>query len=141
MNLHHSGVRFAVAATLALLAFANLGAAPLNAPPLPYSPWGQVWFNGVPAPAGVPITAWIGGVQYAHTITVAGGLYALDVLGDDPDSAQKDGGVPGEIVVFRVSQRQPLETGIWASGHAVRLDLTLYDDPNWPRLYFPRLER
>ena len=100
----------------------------LLAPPMPYSPWGTVQINGTPAPDGTPVTAWIGGVQYASCQT-AGGYYTMDVPGDDPDTPTKDGGLPGETVVFKVAGYTASPTGTWASGVSPQLNLSVTIPP------------
>ena len=95
------------------------------APPMPYSPWGTLTIDGVLAPAGVPIAAWIDGVQYALTFTTAGGWYTIDVPGDDPDTPEKDGGWPGDVVVFMIGAVPADQTGEWQSGVSPELHLTV----------------
>ena len=118
-------------AMLLLLYIAVLASAqePTPMPPLvpevPYSPWGAiVTRDGAPAQDGFEVAAWIGGVQYITTTTRNGGWYALDVPGDDPQTATKEGGVPGEVVTFRVQGYTATPTGTWQAG-SFRLDLTV----------------
>jgi len=100
------------------------------APPIPYSPWGTVTINGVRATDWVIVEARIGGVSYATTHTTGGGWYALDVVGDDPDSAAKDGGAPGDTVLFYVAGYLATPSGTWTSGANTRLDLAV-SIPGW----------
>lgn len=100
------------------------------APPIPYSPWGTVTINGTLATDWVIVEARIGGVAYATTHTSGGGWYALDVVGDDPDTPQKDGGMPGDTVLFYVAGYLATPSGTWASGANARLDLSV-SIPGW----------
>jgi hypothetical protein len=116
--------------SLVALALQSRVARPVLAfpPSQPYRAWGTVTINGVPAPDGTEVTAWIGGVQYALTASRNGGWYAIDVPGDDPDTPTKEGGVRGEVVVFKVAGQAAMPTGIWQSG-SFRLDLRVSITP------------
>jgi len=99
----------------------------LAVPPLPFSAWGTVMINGVLAPDGTLVTAWIGGVRYGLDVTGRSGRgqYALDVRGDDPDEPGKQGGLPGDIITFQVNGQTMPQTAIWASGVSEQIDFTL----------------
>ena len=134
--------RLIVSLLVALTFAATLGAASmaLAAPPIPYSPWGIVTINGVAAPDGIEVTAWIEGVQYAATTTQQS-YYALDVPGDDPDTAEKDGGLPGETVTFQVGEHMVDQSGTWQSGNSVQLDLGVEAPGEGYRLRLPLILR
>jgi hypothetical protein len=101
----------------------------LAAPPIPYSPWGTVTVNGSPAPNGTQVRAYIGGVAYGPASNTSNGYYSLTVPGDDPDTAQKDGGVANETVSFRVTAGgitvTAPQTGKWQSGTAPVINLSV----------------
>ncbi len=112
-------------------------AAPAGAVPLtPYSPWGTILVNGVAPADGTEVTAWIGGVKYATTVSTNGGWYAIDVPSDDDDSPEKDGGVAGETVVLMVGACTAEPSGSWSSGASPRIDLAA-DRPGQPALSSP----
>ena len=114
-----------VAIALALLCTLLVALPVLAQPPLPYSVFGQVLINGVAAPVGVPVNALIGGVQYATTTTIAGGLYALDIPGDQAGTPEIEGGVAGQTVNFSVKGVVVPQTGTWQSGVQSEINLTL----------------
>ena len=129
-----------------LVSLLGSGRSAWAAPPMPYSPWGTAEINGRPAPDGTQVIALIGDVQYGSTTTTGGGWYSIDVPGDDPDTPQKDGGLSGETVVFKVDGRTAAPTGTWISGAAPRLNLTVTvstptvtptSSPTRPILYLP----
>lgn len=87
--------------------------------------------NGARAADGTIVEARIGGITYATsrvlTVGYETGLYRLDVPGDDPDTATIEGGRAGETVTFRVAGRDAQESGVWRSGDAQLLNLTVTD--------------
>ncbi len=98
-----------------------------NVPPLPYSIYGRAMVNGADASAGSLITAWIGGIKYAETRSFdyeGQTVFSLDVPGDDPDTAAKEGGLPGEEVVFKIANLPASPAGIWQSGTNSNVDLS-----------------
>jgi hypothetical protein len=99
-------------------------------PPLPASFYGQIHFNEYPPDVGTPIEAWVTGMSVrAATTTVQAGspLYytSFDVPGDDPGTPQKDGGVDGDLVSFKIGVRI-LATAPWHSGTHTQVDLNSY---------------
>ncbi len=114
----------------ALLVGYLLPATPVSAvPPLPCKFYGTVKQGGANVPAGTPVTAWIAGVQYgtiAYAFSYGGETwYNIDVPGDDPDTSVKDGGVPGDIVSFKVGDVWADQTGVWQTGGNISLNLTI----------------
>ncbi|MGB9593020.1 MAG: hypothetical protein ACPL7R_02640, partial [Anaerolineae bacterium] len=114
----------------ALLAGYLLPATPVSAvPPLPCKFYGTVKQGGANVPAGTAITAWISGVQYGPTVyafSYAGETwYNIDVPGDDPETPEKEGGVPGDIVSFKVGGVWADQTGVWQTGGNISLNLTI----------------
>ena len=80
-----------------------LGVVQAQAPP-PYMPqvfYGEVTIGGVPASDGIKISAEIDDHEYAST-TTSGGEYQLKVPGEDLAESGKQGGEPGDTVVFKV---------------------------------------
>jgi len=114
-----------------ILGFALLftNSSPVNAiPPLPSSFWGTVTVNGASVPAGLTISAWINGVQYAVTTTLIYGsdsVYSLSVPGDDPSTTGMiEGGTQGQTIVFIIDQLSAIQTGTWHNGSNLELNLT-----------------
>jgi hypothetical protein len=98
-------------------------------PPLPASFYGQIHFNEYPPDVGTPIEAWVTGMSVrAAATTVQDGntlSYMIDVPGDDPGTPQKDGGVDGDLVSFKIGVRI-LATAPWHSGTHTQVDLNSY---------------
>ena len=92
-------VVFGVAAVLLPVAFAQ-------PPMLPHQFWGTVTIAGEPA-VGAVVSAEIDGVPYETGVTDAEGRYGYDALfaipSDDAETSEKDGGVGGDVVVFKVN--------------------------------------
>lgn len=91
------------------------------------------YVNDGNAPVGVKITAEIDGKVYAESKTFyyegdeqykAGTVYSIDVPADNPLTDEKEGGVDGDIVKFRVDGTLCNEYGIWKQGESIPLDLT-----------------
>ena len=93
-------------------------------PPLPSVFWGTITINGITAPDGTVVKAYINGINYGQT-QVTSGYYILNVNGDDTDTSQIEGGKEGDIVTFTVNDQQTPQTGVWHSSITLRLDLTL----------------
>jgi hypothetical protein len=100
-------------------------------PPAPASFFGTVKDGGANVPEGTPVQAWIDGAEYgATTVIIDGGsgdsVYTMNVVGDDTDTPEKDGGEAGDTIIFYVDGRQAPQTAEWQSGTNVELNLT-YD--------------
>jgi hypothetical protein len=67
-------------------------------------------------------------ISHTTTFTFDGStVYRLDVMGDDPDSQTKEGGLPGEEVIILVGDPARGEVTLattWQGGISTRLDLT-----------------
>lgn len=104
-------------------------AAPVQAiPPLPSSFYGTVKVNGQNVPDGTLVRALIDGQAYAsaYTQTYQGdSVYSLDVAGDDSGSVEVEGGLDQDVIQFEVGGLSANQTGTWASGTNVALDLTV----------------
>jgi hypothetical protein len=118
-----------IIAVFTLLLELSWAAAARAAPPLlPSSFNGTVQVDGVYVPLGTVVSAWIDGVRYAGATTVfyAGySVYGLGVPGDHPDTPEKDGGVEGETIVFRIGDLVADQRGTFNSGSNEHLDLTV----------------
>lgn len=108
-------------------------------PPLPSSFYGQVKLNGENVPDGTLISAWIDGVKYTETPSLSyegNSVYAFDVPGDESSTSEiVEGGVPGDIIVFKIGDLVADQTGIWTSGVYTELNLTI-GEPAY-RVYLP----
>ncbi|MBC7260832.1 MAG: hypothetical protein H5T63_02365, partial [Chloroflexi bacterium] len=96
-------------------------------PPVPCTFYGAVSVAGQNVPNGTVVSAWIGGIRYAETTTLTyQGLssYSLAVPGDDPETPQKEGGVSGETIVFKIGDLLANETAAWQEGEINWLNLT-----------------
>jgi hypothetical protein len=97
------------------------------APPRPASFYGTVRVNGASAPTYVSVEARIAGVPYVttqvHTVG-AETVYAIDVPGDIPEIAGKQGGVEGDTIQFYVSGLLCAQTATWHEGVHSNLNLT-----------------
>ncbi|UCE65717.1 MAG: hypothetical protein JSU85_12770 [Candidatus Zixiibacteriota bacterium] len=65
-------------------------------------PYGSVTINGSPASDNMLIIAYVGDIELARTIT-EGGQYSLFINLDDPDTPQREGYQPGDIINIRVN--------------------------------------
>ena len=122
-----------VAATSTALVLANISAAP----PLPSEFFGTVKVDGQKVAAGTVVEGLIDGTIVAGSTTTfdfeGTSVYILLVGGDDPDTTtQKEGGVAGDTVQFKVGGKLANETGTWASGGSVTLNLTAASVTNTP---------
>ena len=96
------------------------------APPLPSQFHGEIHVLDNPPIVGSVINAYVPGVVPAvgtATVTTSGGnlVYTISVLGDDPDTGPKDGGLQGDMVTFRFGTRI-LGIGYWQGGVNQTLD-------------------
>jgi hypothetical protein len=101
-------------------------------PPLPSSFYGTIEVAGVKAPVGAKVSAWVNGVQFAFGTTVdylGDTVYSLDVPGDDLSTPAIEGGVDGNLIVFKVNGQPANETGVWHSGTNVPLNLNVTKQP------------
>jgi hypothetical protein len=96
-------------------------------PPLPSSFYGTLTVNGSHVPAGLPVSAWINGVQYALSsslLSETGSFYAISIPGDDPATPQIEGGVANDLITFKIENLVADQTGLWQSGSNLALNLT-----------------
>lgn len=65
-------------------------------------PYGSVTIRGVPASDGMLVIAYVGEIELARGQT-DGGQYSLYINADDPDTPQREGFQPGDIISIRVN--------------------------------------
>jgi hypothetical protein len=74
-------------------------------PQAPHIFWGEVTINGSPAPDGTTVSAHIGSLSWSTT--TSGGSYGyaptFTVAADDPETPEKEGGIEGDVIVFKVN--------------------------------------
>ncbi|MCP3956472.1 MAG: DUF11 domain-containing protein, partial [bacterium] len=98
-----------------------------GSPPLPAGFYGTVTAGTIAIPEGILITAWIDGVLCAEVplrVTGGVGVYALNVPGDEVNTAPIEGGVTGDTVVFKIAGADADQTASWRDALYERLDLT-----------------
>lgn len=97
-------------------------------PSLPSSFYGIVKYNDTNIPEGTLVEALIDNQVFAtgySEMYQGNSVYTLDVRGDDSDTAEKDGGLEGDTINFRVGGLKAKETAIWHAGTNVSLDLSV----------------
>lgn len=65
-------------------------------------PYGSITINGSPASDNMLVIAYVGDIELARTST-EGGQYSLLINLDDPDTPQREGYQPGDIINIRVN--------------------------------------
>jgi len=132
-KLRRTSLWFAGGALLLAVALVALFAPTVRAvPPLPSTFYGTVKVDGANVADGTVVSAWIDGAKYAETATFTfsgESWYSVDVLGDDPDTPEKDGGQEGDTVVFLIGSYEADQTGTWHQGVAAPLNLTASGGP------------
>lgn len=111
-------------------------------PPLPLSVWGTVQINSVAVPDGTAVTAWINQIRCADTTTFTTGgqsTYCLNVPGDDVTSPEKEGGIAGDVIEFKIADRGADGTIRWQSGESLRFDLRVSSTES--RIFLPLVYR
>ena len=69
--------------------------------PQPYERWGQAYVGGSLAPQGSNVTAWIDGTIYdVAQVMTSDGDFDSKCIGDDTETATKDGGTNGDLVIY-----------------------------------------
>ena len=104
----------------------------LGQPPLPSSFYGRVDFDGTDVSPGAAVSALINGIQFAETTALVyegHSVYAINVPGDDPESAAVEGGVEGDVITFRVLGYPSPDTAAWHSATNVEHDLGAFSAP------------
>jgi hypothetical protein len=109
------------------LAFLSLSNQVWAVPPLPHTVFGSVKSNGADVPDGTVVSAWIGEVLYGSTMTQTyegGSVFVFRVPGDNPDTTEKEGGIPGEAISFRVGSDGADPVLYFVPGGGTRVNLT-----------------
>ena len=108
--------------------------------------YGTINRDDVEAPSGTEISAWIDGteIDYSNYTTRVKGFYGpnyldpsascLIVLPDDGDTPEKDGGIGGDTIVFKINGFTADQTATWGSGNIDEVDLTCTNCNNPPTL-------
>lgn len=96
-------------------------------PPLPSSFYGEVRFSDSPPIAGNALEAYLPGVigpaATATIVDTAGVLtYSIIVPGDTDGTAKKEGGLPGELITFKINGRV-VATATWQSSTDIQKNL------------------
>lgn len=100
---------------------------------MPSSFHGKVRVFGDSVPANTLVIATIGGATYGQAVVQddaeLGSVYALNVLADDPDTAEIEGGREGEAITFVIilpdgNRYTATPKGVWHGGTEVELDLS-----------------
>ncbi|MDD5312725.1 MAG: hypothetical protein PHO26_06805 [Dehalococcoidia bacterium] len=137
--LQKSGSKITLAALLLALIAITVPAVPASAiPPAPHQFYGNVYVGGVAASSGTTIIARINGVQMGPSTTVdSQGRYGYSsplfrVPADNPDTAEKDGGVTGDTIQFFVGGTQAYQSYVFQVGGNTNLDLTVAGTPTAP---------
>jgi len=114
-----------------LLALQSLGASRAIAQPaLPSSFYGTVKFNGENVPNDTLVIATVNGKPFTFNTYLDGEdqVYQIDIPGDDPDTAELDGGTEGSLITFTIfygyfyTVPGPV---YWHSGTNVEFDLEI----------------
>jgi len=97
-------------------------AGPLTAqaqvPVVPCMLYGTVTLDGQKIPDEMVVTAWIGDLSWEgqRWSDASASYYSVTVPGDDLDTPEKDGGVPGDIITFKVDAYVADQTAPWING-------------------------
>lgn len=118
--------------TATALVFAVTGAVHAAPPPgLPSSFYGGISYvaDDNPPVAGHVVQAYVSGVAApvnSTTITTHLGalVYAIDIVADNQDTPQKDGGLNNDVITFTIGSRI-VATAVYSSGTNVALDFIL----------------
>ncbi len=87
------------ASLMILAASATLAQAPLSTACEPY---GSVMINGSPASENMVVTAYIDDIEIARG-SIEAGQYSLLINLDDPNTPQREGYQPGDIISIRIN--------------------------------------
>jgi hypothetical protein len=96
-------------------------------PSMPSSFYGTVKVNGANVADGTLIQALAGGQVYSEGFSQTyqgNSVYALDVRGDDSDTAIQDGGREGDTLQFKIGGVLADQTAVWHTATNVNLNLT-----------------
>jgi hypothetical protein len=95
-------------------------------PQMPFTPWGTLLIEGMPAPDGTPVKAYINGALYAEMAGgTVGSYYNLTIPGDDPDTPEIEGGTDGDRVIIKVDENVAIPYILWMEGDSGRYNLRI----------------
>jgi hypothetical protein len=138
-HMRRKTILFFIFLTLVLITNGLPAAVKAGPPSMPSSFYGLAEENGASVPLGTVISAWINGVQYAETgcILYNGiSVYSMDVPADDPGTLGiTEGGIEGDLVIFKIGGIEANQTGIWRGGTNQALDLSI--NIRLERIYLP----
>lgn len=95
-------------------------------PLLPPSFYGFVTMHGAPFIAGAMVTTAVDGISVAETTTFTckGRVYyRVNIPSDDPATTESEGGVPGDVIRFKIDNIPAIPSVLWIGGTNRRLDL------------------
>jgi len=119
----------------------------LTSQTMPAAYYGNITRDGTGAPMGTNIYVWIDGTEITSSeyMTAAKGIYGphidlspsglyLIVPPDNGDTPEKDGGISGDTIVFKINGFTAYPTATWSSGAVSNIDLTCTNCDNPPTL-------
>ena len=118
---------------IALLLGLSVPAAAGGVPIQPMAFWGHVTVDGDPAPYST-VSAHIDGLSWSTPVdgdSNYGYSPLFKIPHDDPETPVKDGGVDGDLIIFKVDGVPAIETYIYQLGQGVPLDLHVGVAPEW----------
>jgi hypothetical protein len=99
------GIKAVIKTTFVVIVFSVIGVSLADAQ-IPLSvacePYGSVTINGSPASDNMLVIAYVGDIELART-TTDGGQYSLLIDLDDPETPQREGYQPGDIINIRIN--------------------------------------
>lgn len=114
---------------------------------MPAAYYGDMARDGADAPMGTNISIWVDGtgITSSEYITTANGIYGphidldpsalyLTVPPDNGDTPEKDGGISGDTIAFKINGFTADQTATWSSGGVSNIDLTCSNCDNPPTL-------
>jgi len=99
--------------------------------------YGTVKVNGANVPTSTVVSAWINGVRADRGTETyldehGNSAYFLEVPGDDPETGEKEGASPGDVITFKIGDLSatpdPNRTIVWAEAAYEEVNLTAVDD-------------
>jgi len=120
-----------VALAVALAFILGAGSVAVAAPPpgMPHAFYGSVTIGTAPAPNGATVSAHIGSLSWSTTTTSGKYGYspAFLIPADDPATPAKDGGVNGDLIIFKVNGTPctPATSYTFLTGSVTKLDLAI----------------
>jgi len=117
------GVLSALVVLAGVLALGGTGAR-AQTPPARF--FGALFIDGVPAPSGTVVQAFIGDLECGYVETGEEGRYVIDVASDGTVAGC---GLDEAVVVFVINGVPAAETGVFQTGYFIALDLSMTTAP------------